>query len=131
MAERDAQRLFVIDDQDALAVATRQRRRRHRDAARLAEVLRQKYLDAGATTDLALDSDRSVVVAYDAMNHRQAEAGAFALLLGREERLENPLDRRLVHAAPGVGHGDARVAAGPQIGTSPRQLLVDHRQIHL
>ena len=48
------------------------------------------------------------------------EPRALALLLGREERLEDPLARRGVHARAGVGHREHHVGAGHDAGVSRR-----------
>ena len=53
------------------------------------------------------------------MHHRQAEAGALADALGREERLDRARQRRLVHADAGVGDRQADIVAGRQLRAMP------------
>ena len=47
-------------------------------------------------------------VAYD----RETQTGPLAEFLGREERLEQMIERRLVHADAGVADGDEDVGSG-------------------
>ena len=69
------------------------------------------------------------------VDHRQAESGAAAAALGREERLEDVRPDVLRHARSGVGHGEHDVVAGlhavvglhvlfvqPDVGRLNRQL---------
>ena len=48
--------------------------------------------DRGADADRAIDRHRAAGLLHKAVNLRQAESGAAADLLGREKRLENPVD---------------------------------------
>src|SRR5947208_3070938 len=98
-----ARRRFVVDDQDALPLAARNGRlllfgRRHR-----AVDARQIDGEGAALADAARDVDRAARVGDDAVDQRQAEAGALADFLGGEERLEDARDGRLVHAAAAIG----------------------------
>ena len=52
------------------------------------------------------------------MDHRQAEPGSLAHSLGREERLDGAPQRFGVHALAGVGHREAEIAAGRQVGVA-------------
>src|SRR5205085_2641688 len=58
----------------------------------------------------------AVVALADAVDHRQAQPGAFAGRLGGEERIEDALDDGRIDAGSGVGDGQAGVAAGLQPG---------------
>ena len=53
---------------------------------------------------LAADFNPAMMLFDDAVGRGQAQAGAFADILGGEERLENAFERALVHAHAGVGH---------------------------
>src|SRR5690606_15469156 len=54
---------------------------------------RQDHLDVGSLPCLARDLKRAARLFNDAGDHRQAQTGAFTGLLGREERLGDPLDK--------------------------------------
>src|SRR5690348_9194127 len=68
----------------------------------------QPYGDLGAFVGLAMDVDATVVAGHDAMHDRQAEPRPLVDCLRGEEWLEHPRARRLVHAAAGVGDGQAQ-----------------------
>ena len=87
-----AHRLMIVDQQDAqrpaLGRAGLVRRPAPRGlAARLRRRARQPDLDPRALADLAVDVDRAARLAGEAVDHRQAEAGALADVLGGEEGL--------------------------------------------
>jgi hypothetical protein len=79
---------------------------------------RQHEHDRGALPDLALDVDVPAVAGDDAVHDRQAEAGAAADVLGREERLEHVLQRGLVHAHAGVLDADLHARAERVVGVA-------------
>src|SRR5438105_1703054 len=54
----------------------------------------------------ALDLDPTTVLLHDAMADREPEPGALALRLGREERIENPIELRFHDAGAVVGDGN-------------------------
>jgi hypothetical protein len=90
LAEAD-QRLLVVDEQDRLAVAARDAflgRRRRGDPALRWNVDGERRADAL----VALDRDAAAQVGDDAVDEREAEPGADADLLGREERIEDALE---------------------------------------
>ncbi len=60
-----------------------------------------------------------------AVHHAQAEAGAFADLLGGEERLEGAGGHFRSHAAAGVRHGNHDIVAGPGVAVLLRIGLVE------
>ena len=60
--------------------------------------------EARALADGAVAGDRAAVLLHDAVGDRQAEAGALADLLRREERIVDP--RELFGRNPGAGVGD-------------------------
>ena len=82
--------------------------------------------EGGARTDFAGDFDPALVLLDDAVDGGQAEAGAFADLLGGEERFEDAVQRLLVHAAAGVGDAQADEPARPGFG-----LLLDIGRVDL
>ena len=55
----------------------------------------------------AVERQRAAELGGEAVDHRQAEPGAPADALGREEGLDRPGEGRLVHADAGVGDGRA------------------------
>ena len=59
----------------------------------------------------AFDGDVAAELLHHAVHRGQAKAAALARRLGREERLEDPLPRGLVHAAAGVAHVERHVGA--------------------
>src|SRR5579871_2863984 len=63
----------------------------------------------------AAHNDPALMTLHDAVDDGEAEAGATTGVLGREERLEDALERRLVHAGPAVLDEDAGVGAGQQV----------------
>ena len=72
----------------------------------------------------ALHHDRPFVILNHAMDHRQAESRPDPGRLGREERLEQPVEHRLRHPRPGVDDRQAertapRAAAGAGGRTRP------------
>ena len=69
--------------------------------------------------------DVAAALLDDAVDDRQAEAGAFALLLGREERLEQLGARLLVDAGAGVADAQPRVAAGAPFDVRDRCRFVE------
>ena len=56
--------------------------------------------------------DEAAVLSDNAVHGGQPQPGAFADFLGGEERLEDVLDDRLVHAAAGVADGKHHILAG-------------------
>ena len=65
-----------------------------------------------AASRLALDGDEAVALADDAVHRREAEAGAFAELLGGEERLEQMRARLGRNADAVVDDAQAHEVAG-------------------
>ena len=65
-----------------------------------------------ALADLTFDPDLAARLVGETENLAEAEAGALADLLGREEGLERALLDLGGHAAAGVGHLDAQIFAG-------------------
>src|SRR5205807_3236820 len=69
------------------------------------------YLEGSAASRLAGNGDVAAALLHDAVDGSQAEAGAAAFALGREERLEDALHRLAVHPAAGVAHVQHDVGA--------------------
>jgi hypothetical protein len=63
----------------------------------------------GSLADLGLDVDVAAMGLHQAVNHRQAEAGAASAFLRRVEGLEDMLPRGGVDALAGVGDGQANI----------------------
>src|SRR5580700_220980 len=88
-----------------------------RRLARLRRRDRQDEIEAGALAGRAFHLDAAAMVLEDAVHHRKTEAGALADRLRREEGLEDARERRLVHAAAGVGDRKAEmrsIRVGPE-----------------
>jgi hypothetical protein len=66
----------------------------------------QVDVEARSLRNAALYGDLAAVLGYDAVDHRETEAGTFANWLCGEERLEDALHRRFVHTAAGIAHGE-------------------------
>ena len=124
---------FVLDDEHRLAGARREHRpglvlehdgARHR--GRLDLRARQEHAERRAFPDLRLELDAAVVLLDDAEHRREAEAGALADVLGREERLEDVLARDVVDAGAVVDDREADVVTGRDIELA-RELRVDVR----
>jgi hypothetical protein len=75
---------------------------------------RQQHAERRAQAGLGVDVDGAAGPGHDAVHGGQAEPGAAPLRLGREERLEQPVQGGPVHAHAGVGHPEPDVAAGRQ-----------------
>ena len=82
---------------------------------------RQANLDRGPGAGRAGNPDVAAALLHDAINGRQAEAGAFADWLRREERLEHPRARRLVHPCAGVRHRQRHIAAWHHVRDTARR----------
>ena len=70
----------------------------------------QRDVDARAAAGRALDADGAAALLDDAVDDREAEAGAAADLLGRVERLEHARAHLFAHAGAGVDDAEARHA---------------------
>ena len=75
--------------------------------------------ERGALARRAVDADAAAAFVDDREDGRQAEAGAFAFGLGREERFEDLRLHVRRHPRSGVGDGNARPRAG-RIGNGAR-----------
>ena len=89
---------LVLDDQDrADADRARSPDRGFVDVDRGVDA-REVELERGAVPGLGVEPDVAAGLVDDPVDRGQPEAGALALLLGREERLEDVLARVAVHA---------------------------------
>ncbi len=61
---------------------------------------------------LAIDADMTSRLLDEAMHHGEAEPRPFALRLGGEERLEDPIENLGADAGAGVAHAQKNVLAG-------------------
>ena len=73
---------------------------------------RQKDRELRALARLAVDEDEAAGLLDDAVDGREAEPGAGADLLGREERLEDARQILLGDADAGIGDLDQHIIAG-------------------
>src|SRR4051812_15830203 len=95
----------ILDDENRLAMTgARQLRARGRIllAGGAADQPRQVKLHRGAPARLAVDLDVAARLLDEAVDLREAEPGALADPLGREERLERAVDDALRHTGSGV-----------------------------
>jgi hypothetical protein len=69
----------------------------------------QEDVERGAAIGLGLHIDEAAGLFDDAIDRRQAEAGALADFLGREERLEDLVDDVGRNAGAGVGNVDSHI----------------------
>ena len=70
---------------------------------------RQEDAERGALTGLGVDIDKAAGLLDDAIHRRQAEAGALADFLGREERLKDLVDDLRGNAGAGVDDIDPHI----------------------
>ena len=114
LSERD-QRRFIIHEQDSLALAKgRCSSFALPVVARHLLGLRKVGFEGAARTEPAAHVQCAAVLRDDAVDAGKPEAGASARPLGGEERLENPLHDRRVHAGAVIGHGETDIAASRQ-----------------
>ena len=73
---------------------------------------RKIHTEGSADIDLAIDVQEATMLANDAVDGGEAQAGAFADILGGEEGLEDAIEGGRVHSGSGVGDGEHGVAAG-------------------
>src|SRR5271170_290735 len=112
VANELADGFFVFDQEDGFGAADGGESNGS-DAVRLG-----RFVDAGeingedgAAAGLALDEDVTAALLDDAVDSGESEAGAFAILLGGEERLEDAGLSFAVHALAGVANGNHDVRA--------------------
>src|SRR4029079_11521433 len=77
---------------------------------------RQVDSEAAASANVALHCDLAAEIVHEAIADGEAEPGAAAPDLGREERLEDVLEHLLRYPGPGVAHLDRHtpVAGAPR-----------------
>ena len=94
-AREGADRLLVLDEENGLGASPRLEspERRLAVAADGRIGLREIDLDGRPLAELAVDPDGAAALPHDAEHRGETEPGAFPLLLGGEERLEDPLAR--------------------------------------
>ena len=81
-----------------------------------------------ALPDRAVAADRAVVLAHDAVGDRQAEAGAAADRLGREERIVDARELLRRDARAGVGDlGDRAIAVDARRHRQPAAAAASRR----
>ena len=77
--------------------------------------------------DLALDVDVAVVALHDRVHDREAEAGALAGRLGREERVEDVVQVLRRNADAGVAELELDAAVEQRRGAHAQLAAVRHR----
>ena len=95
--------LLVVDDEDRAVVVKWPWSSSPGARARRGRRQRQRQREARALPDRAVAVNRAVVLADDAVGDRQAEAGAAADRLRREERIVDARELLGRNARPGVG----------------------------
>src|SRR5260221_10048254 len=73
---------------------------------------RQINMESRARSGLAFGENVSIALLDDAVNGREAEAGAFSLFLGGKERFKDAGLSFLVHAVAGIGNRNYGIASG-------------------
>ena len=106
---------FVFDDEDRLGAAGGGPRPGRRLGGDGRTAFRQADLESGAEVRLARHVHEPTVLPDDAEHRRQAEPGAAARFLGREERLEDAGQDIGRNTAAGVDHPQPRVASGADV----------------
>ena len=76
--------------------------------------------------DLGIDPHLAAGLPGEAVDHRQAEAGALADRLGREERIERLRDHIRRHAGAGVGDAERDILARRQVALAARRASSSH-----
>ena len=94
-------------------------------AAGLGVLAQQQDRDRGSLAEFAFDLDRSAGLVREAMDLRQAEAGALADRLGREERIEDLAQDVGSDAGAGIRDADGDIVAGVRLA---RRTLVARRR---
>src|SRR5439155_9396957 len=89
------------------------------------EVLRDRQVDAERRAHVRLTEHGDVAAGlfHDAVHDRQPEASAAAGFLGREERLEDVLERLARHAVSGIGDRNRDVAPGLEPALATREIV--------
>src|SRR5579859_558254 len=115
-----ADRILVLDQQDGAGAGQvarcrhfeRIEQRRRLRLALLALMLRQIEREFRADAHLAVDEDEAAGLLHDAVDGREAEAGAGPHFLGREEWFEDSSDDLARDAGALVGDLDQHIGAG-------------------
>src|SRR5712671_5017963 len=89
---------------------------------------RQVNMKGGASSELARHAEVAAALLDDAVDDRQAESGAFALLFCRKKRFEELRARLLTHASAGIGYCEPRMPPRMSLGERDGRSLVD---VHL
>ena len=87
------------------------------------EMARQVDAHRRAHADFRIHPDLAAGLPCETVDHRQAESGAHAHRLGREEGFEHALDHVRRHAGAGVGHAQRDVLAGRQVALAGDALV--------
>jgi hypothetical protein len=121
-----AHQRLVLDQQDRLRSAPSRRARRvlPREVG-LGVVGGEVDGERAPRAGLAGDEHLAAALRHDAVDGREAEAGAVSRPLGREERLEDPLLDVAAHADARVPDGERDVAPGLELGPVPHAAAAD------
>ena len=120
--------LLVFNHENSLSPGRPVRNRRQTDAGHGCagrDLARQIDPECGSLAGLAVDPDVAAALLDDAVHRGQPQAGSLALLLGGEERLEDPRLRDSVHAEAGVADGEVDVRPGLHAHVAGRMLFVE------
>src|SRR5436189_4836023 len=69
---------------------------------------RKQYRKPRSATHFAFDFDTSAVLPHDRVGHRETEPGPLPDRLGREKRLEDPIQMVGLDAGAGIGKANPR-----------------------
>ena len=103
---------LVLDDQDRLTPTGRAPVRPGRVRADVGGHARQVNPEGRAAPHVTVHHDLAAALLDDAVHRGQTEPGAAVHGLRREERLEDPLERRGVHSLTRVLHAEHHVRSG-------------------
>src|ERR1700710_491661 len=117
--------MIIVNDQDGLAAALH-RPSLMQNPARSSN-LRQPNLEKTALAQLAPNVDRSAMVPHDLPDCRETKP--ISAQAGREEWLEQSIERLGIHAATGISHTDANIT--PRNKTAMAQLSSDQHPMDL
>ena len=111
---RQQERLLVVDVEQTAPSPVEARGGPGDDLVDLGLDARQEDLERRPAAGRAVDADRALVIPHDAVHDGEPEARALAGALGREERIEDALERRGVHAVAVVDDAQPRPARRPR-----------------
>ena len=124
-ADISAHQFIILDHQDGLVTALDLGALGPREFFRRGIGLRQIEAEGRAVALFAVDLDVSARLLDEAVDHAQAEPGALADFLGREERLEHPVDDIGPNSDSGIADRDHHVIPRHNVAVSRGIFLIE------